>query len=272
MCFKKLFSKPDPVIIPDPIVVIIPDPSKPIRHALLFGDNYPDTSYSLSGCVHDIDDVETKLNKEFPGFIISKFKNAEVTCNRFYTEIKNALLAGKAGDFLIIWYSGHGTQLPSDHEPDSYDEALYLNDGPFTDDKLMELQQLTPIGMIVCANFDSCFSGGMDKAFLIGNPNTVKSKFHQLPGVPLMEKRVVQIAKEESRWVINAFCQESQTSADAWFSNRANGAGTYFYLKCFQPGTTFNQAMINLHKYLPGNGFEQDPEIIGNESLFNNMF
>ena len=253
-----LFPKPDPV----------PDPGLGTnkKTALLFGDNYPGTSYELSGCVNDINDVEAKLNKEIPGFIINKFKNAEVTCNRLYIEIKNVLLSGKSGDFLLIWYSGHGTQLQSNHEPDGYDEALFL-DGPFTDDQLMELQQLTPDGMIVEASFDSCFSGGMAKA-LFGNPNQIKNRFHQMPGIPIMTKRVIKLAKAESKWVINAFCGEGQTCADAFFNNRANGAGTYFYLKCFTSGTTFEQAMTNLHNYLPGKDFEQDPEILGNQNLF----
>jgi hypothetical protein len=260
MCFKK---KPSPVT-PAPI----PTGSHiPVRRALLFGDNYPDTSYQLSGCIHDIDDVEYKLNQEMPGFIITKFKNAEVTCSRFYTMIKNALLASQPGDFLLLWYSGHGTQLVSNHEVDGYDEALYLNDGPFTDDKMMELQQFTPDGVTVVASFDSCFSGGMDRGFSIGNP--YKSKFHQMPGVPYMTKKSKTLAKSDSKWVINAFCSESQTCADAFFANRANGAGTYYYLKCFTAGTSFNNAMKKLHTYLPSKEYEQDPELLGNESLFN---
>lgn len=266
MCFKKLFGKPDPVVIPPPLPHPLPDPTKPIKKGLFFGDNYPDTSYALSGCVHDIDDVETKEIKDNTGRIISKFKNAEVTCNRFYTEIKNALLAGKAGDHLLIWYSGHGTQLPSNHEPDGYDEALYLNDGPFTDDKLMELQQLTPPGMIVEANFDSCFSGGMDKA--IGNPNQIKSKFHQMPGIPIMTKKVTTIAKENSRWIIFAGCGEGQTSADAWFSNRANGAYTFYALKSYGPEVTAKEKITIIRTYLPGNGFDQKPELLGDANLF----
>ena len=138
MCLKKLFpwlyEEPVPTPTPDPIP--IPE-YKTQKRGLFFGDNYPDTSYSLSGCIHDIDDVESKEIKDKTGRIISKFKNDEVTCNRFYTEIRNALLAGHPGDHLLIWYSGHGTQLKSNHEPDGYDEALYLNDGPFTDDQLM---------------------------------------------------------------------------------------------------------------------------------------
>lgn len=271
MCFKKLFSKPDPIPVPIPDPIPTPD-GLPKRRALLFGDNYPDTSYALSGCIHDIDDVEYKLNQELPGFIISKFKNAEVTCNRFYTEIKNALLNSSPGDFLIIWYSGHGTQLPSNHEADGYDEALYLNDGPFTDDKMMELQQFTPADVTVLASFDSCFSGGMSKGFEFGNPHPIKSKFHQMPGVPYMTKKVVTLAKSESKWVINAFCGEGQTSADAYFNNRANGAGTYYYLKCFAAGVTFRTAMERLHIYLPGGEFDQDPEILGIEKYFDNKY
>jgi hypothetical protein len=268
MCFKKWFSH-DPVVpaVIEPVQILGME-HKPTRRALLFGDNYPDTSYSLSGCLHDIDDVEAKLNKEMPEFIISKFKNAEVTCNRFYTEIRNALLTSQPGDFILLWYSGHGTQLPSNHEPDGYDEALYLNDGPFTDDKMMELQQLTPAGVIVPATFDSCFSGGMDKVFPC-NPNGIKNRFHQMPGIPYMTKKVNSLVKTESKWVINAFCGEGQTCADAFFDNRANGAGTYYYLKCFTSGTSFKDAMIKLHTYLPGHGFDQDPVLLGNESLFN---
>jgi hypothetical protein len=263
MCLKKLFPnwyKPEPIPVPVPIPEPIPIGNHvPTRRALLFGDNYPDTSYQLNGCIHDIDDVEYKLNKEMPGFIITKFKNAEVTCSRFYTEIKNALLASQAGDFILIWYSGHGTQLPSNHEADGYDEALYLNDGPFTDDKMMELQQFTPAGVIVDANFDSCFSAGMAKEF--GNPNSIKSKFHQMPGTLYMTKKVKTIAKTSSKWAIFAGCGEGQTSADAWFNNRANGAYTYYALKSFGPGVSFDGKIINIRKLLPSKEFEQAPEL-----------
>jgi metacaspase-1 len=263
MC-KNWFHKPDPVVpIPDPI----PGDHQPTKKGLLFGDNYPDTSYALHGCIHDIDDVELKNTKDAMGYIISKFKNAEVTCNRFYTEIKNALLASQSGDSILIWYSGHGTQIPNSYEPDGYDEALYLNDGPFTDDKMLELQQFTPEGVTVVANFDSCFSGGMDRVFP-GNPHSILSKFHQMPGVPYMTKKVKTLAKTDSKWVINAFCGEGQTCADAYFDNRANGAGTYYYLNCFTSGTSFRDAMTKFHTYLPGHGFDQIPVLLGNGSLF----
>jgi hypothetical protein len=262
MCFKKIVEwfKPDPIVYSS-------------KTALLFGDNYPGTDYELSGCINDIDDVEKKLNSEFSGFAIKKIKNNDVTCNRFYNEIKTVLRNGKAGDFLLIWYSGHGTQLKNSDEVDGYDEAFYFSDGPFTDDRMLELEQLTPEGMLVNANLDSCFSGGMDRELInSGNPKILHNRFHQMPGLPHFTKRVGKIVRTESKWVINAFCQEGQTCADATFNGRANGAGTYYFLKCFTTGTAFNNAMSKLHIYLPGHGFDQDPILIGNENLFNENY
>lgn len=258
MCWKKIVAwfKPDP---------IVPGPSGQKKRALLFGiNNYIGSDNDLDGCLNDIDDIEAKLTKEFPDYFVTKFKDSQVTGSRFYAEIDNILKNCKAGDQLVIWYSGHGTQLPSNHEADGYDEALYFYDGPFSDDKLMELQQKTPAGMVVIMGLDSCFSGGMAK----GNPKKVKSRFHQMYSVPIRHKRVKRLAKVDSRWVINAFCQEGQTSADAWFNGRANGAGTYYYLKSFNKDTTFEQAMTNIHKYLPSNNFDQNPILIGDNSLF----
>lgn len=262
--FAWLFPKP-PVIMPEPI----PEGSKKI--ALLFGINdYEGSASDLSGCLNDIDDVEEKLITEFSGYVIRKFKDSQVTCDRFYNEIKNVLVNSKAGDFIILWYSGHGTQLQSNHEIDGYDEALYLYDGAFTDDRMMELQQMTPTGVVFNSNLDSCFSGGMAKGFCL--QPTYKNRFHQMPGVPILSKRVVSISKLSSKWVFNVFCDEGQTSADAWFNNRANGAGTFFFLKCFTLGTMFKAAMIKLQTYLPGNGFNQAPKLLGDGSLFEETY
>ncbi len=261
---------PDPTPNPDPDPIPDPLPDNPRKTALLFGDNYPGTSYQLAGCINDIDDVEKKLNTEFLGYAIKKIENKDVTCTRFYNEIKSALENGKAGDRLIIWYSGHGTQIPSASEPDGYNEAFFFSDGAFTDDRLLELEQLTPEGMIVFAHFDSCFSGGMDRAY--GNPRVIKNRFHQLQGVEYRTRVIRRITKELSKWVVVAFCQESQTCADAYFNNRANGAGTFYYLKSFTDGTKVDTAVDNIHRYLPSGEFDQDPVLLGAENLFTEIY
>jgi len=272
MCLKNLFPnwfKPDPIIIPDPITILTPVSGK--RILLLYGDNYPGTNYALDGCVNDINDEEEKHITQYKGFGIEKWKNEEVTRALFFDSIKRTLLSCSAGDFIRMWYSGHGTQTVSNHEVDGYDEALFLHDGPFYDDQMMELQWLTPQGVIFEANFDSCFSAGMAKGLCMqsGIPVRMRSKFHQTPGVSHMVRRVTKLAKTTSQWVIKAGCGEGQTSADAWFrtvdgEERANGAYTFYNMKCMAPGVALKAEMSKLRNYyLPGNGFDQSPELLG---------
>ena len=253
MCWKRIteWFKPDPVT-----------PVK--RRALLFGiNNYPGSANDLDGCLNDIDDTEKKLTAM--GFVCTVFKDSQVTCSTFYNEIKAALLSMRPDDFLYVAYSGHGTTIRSNHEADGYCEALYLYDGAFTDDRMMELQQLTPAGAIVVVKFDSCFSGGMAK-------NPVKNRYYQMPGVPKMRKKVKRIAKSESQWVIISGCGEGQTSADATFNGRANGAFTYYDLKCFGLGVSFADEITKIKTHLPGHGFDQAPELLGKEALFTKKY
>jgi hypothetical protein len=252
MCFKKIASwfRPDPVV---PL-----EPTK--RRALLFGiNNYPGTNNDLDGCLNDVDDNEKKLTGM--GFACTVFKDSQVTCSSFYEKVKATVLSMRPGDYLIIGYSGHGTQIPSGHETDGYCEALYLYDGAFSDDRLMELQQMTPEGAIVVAKFDSCFAGGMAK-------NPVKSRYYQIPGVPKVHKKARRIAKADSKWVIFSGCGEGQTSADATFNGRPNGAFTYYDNKCFSAGTSFSDEITKIKTHLPGHGFDQAPELLGKTELF----
>jgi hypothetical protein len=250
MCFKKWFK-------PDPITPVA-------KRALLFGINdYKSTENDLDGCLNDIDDTEKKLTAM--GFICSVFKDSQVTCSTLSGEIKAALLSMRPEDLLYIAYSGHGTQLRSNHEADGYDEALYLYDGPFTDDRLMELQSLTPEGSIVVVKFDSCFSGGMAK-------NPVKNRFYQMPGVPKMRKVVKRLGKSVSQWVVFAGCGEGQTSADAYINGRYNGAFTFYDLKCFGLGISFADEITKIKTHLPGHGFDQAPELLGKEALFTKKY
>jgi hypothetical protein len=278
MCIKKIwnffFPQPDPVPVPDPIPTPDPNPTPKKKIALLFGINdYPGNVNDLRGCLNDIDDVATKLNREFPGFVITKFKDAEVTCARFYYEIKTILLLMKYGDILYVHYSGHGTQVPSSQEANGYHEALYLYDGPFIDDKVQELQAMTVNGAIVVAKFDSCFSGDMLREFT-SNPSYIKNKFYQMPGVPLMHKVVKRFAKAPKlilKWVVFSGCSEEQTSSDAEFNGRANGAFTYFDNLSYNAKSSYSGEIVKLHTYLPGDGFDQDPTIDGDANLFNHV-
>ena len=244
-----------------------PQPITGNKVALLFGINdYMGSANDLSGCLNDIDDVEKKLKNEFPEFQIYKFKDSEVTTQRFISEIENALDSIILPGVLYIHYSGHGTQMPNIQESNKYDEALYLYNGPLVDDNIWTLQQKTPEDLIVVAKFDSCFSGNMNR-----NLTAVKNRFYKMPGVRIMKKAVRKFNKSASdRWVIFSGCGEEQTSADAVFSGRYNGAFTYFDLKSYGPDSTYNSEYNKLNTFLPGSNFTQIPGLYGNSNLFEN--
>lgn len=266
MCFKRLFNNPDPVV---------PPVLNTKKRALLFGINAYGGGNNLNGCLNDIADVKSKLENEFHGFVISSFKDMQVTCDRFYSEIRNAISVMLAGDVLYIHYSGHGTQIPSAQEENGYHEALYLFDGPFIDDRVQELFVMIPSGAKVIAKFDSCFSADMLRELRMGffEYIPIKNRFYQIEGVPVMHKVVGSFAKMVTdNCIVISGCSEEQTSADYYFNGRANGAFTYYDNLSYNASSTYLSEINKLHTYLPCGGLnlDQNPTIDGDQILFNN--
>ena len=246
MCFKKKNTQPIPVTSE--------------KVALLFGINdYMGNSNDLRGCLNDINDVEKKLKAEFTGFEIRKFKDSEVTTQRFISEVENVLKSN--AKVLYIHYSGHGTTIGKC-------QALYLYNGPLLDDVICDLQNKTPDDKHVVCKFDSCFSGGMADRDLPGNPRYLKSRFYQMPGVPVSEKATKKIGRGDvEKWIIFSGCGRDQTSADAEFDGRANGAFTVYDNRSYSFSDTYQSEMKKLSKHLPSDMFDQAPELEGNKEL-----
>jgi hypothetical protein len=244
-----------------------PEPITGNKAALLFGINdYMGSQNDLAGCLNDVDDVEKKLRDEFPEFQIRKFKDSQVTTHKFIEEIENAYNTIQLPGVLYLHYSGHGTQIPNMLEANKYDEALMLYNGALADDNIWVLQQATPEGLIVVAKFDSCFSGDMNRGIGRG-----RERFYKIPGIRIMTEAVRKFNKTASdKWVIFSGCGENQTSSDAFFNGRANGAFTFYDLKSFDPDSTYNDEMDILKTYLPNSNFEQAPTLYGNKDLHEN--
>jgi len=253
MCFKKIaeWFKPEPIIEPVGEVEYL---------ALLFGINdYQGAGNDLRGCINDVDDVEFKLKREFPHFTIRKFTDSQVTTTLMIREIEDALL--KVKKVLYIHYSGHGTKIGSQ-------EALYLYNGPLMDDVFCDLQNKTPDYLHVIAKFDSCYSGGMDDRR--GNPRYIKSRYYPILGMKTTKAVTTHMKGGDSqKWVIFSGCGENQTSADAFFGGRANGAFTFNDLRAYTKFFNYTKEHNKLRTYLPDEYFDQIPELTGNESLFN---
>jgi hypothetical protein len=247
MCWKKKSHE---------VIPIVAD-----KVALLFGiNNYRGEDSDLRGCLNDLDDVEQKLKSEFPDFVVKKFKDEEVIVQRFIAEIEMALLNTKK--VLYIYYSGHGTKIGKQ-------EALYLFNGPLMDDVICDLQNKTPDYLRVVAKFDSCFAGGMaDRHF---NPRYVKSRFYVIPGVEIEPSEKHFGRGDTQTWVIGAGCDKNQTSADAEFNGRANGAFTFYDLRSYNRYSTYSEEFNRLKTFLPVGDLDQTPVLLGDEEHFNTL-
>lgn len=258
MCFK-FFKKQQP------------EPLQPaLRRALLFAiNNYVGSANDLSGCINDQIDVETILNIYYGDFDIRKFRDSQVTTTRFKNELESAVSVLRSGDVLLVHYSGHGTQVAdrSGDEPDGYDEALYLYDGVLIDDDINGILNNIPQGGIVVLALDSCFSGTATRL-----KNGDKKRFIA-PEKP-RSKVMRQFAKKgagDLNWIVFSGCKENQTSADAIFNNRYNGAFTYCWLKAFNIAMTYRQWLAMTEEALRIYHFEQIPTLEGKEDLLNRV-
>jgi hypothetical protein len=143
----------------------------------------------------------------------------------------------------------------------------------FTDEMVTELEELTPDWVTVKWDLDSCMSGGMEdhaRTFK-NNPEDVKflhNRFVINPDVSPTARVIRRLSKGKAKFVMAAGCREDQTCADATFSNRANGAYTYYNLKGLRESVSFKEEMDKAHSYLPGHGFDQDPILLGDSSRF----
>jgi len=262
MCWKNFLNwfNQSPVPVPDPI----PDPVGKKKIALLFAiNNYPGSGSDLNGCINDQLDLEKKLNTQFPGFVIRKFQDSEVTRSRFISEVYTAISQLQSEDTLLIHYSGHGTQLLDKHgdEEDGYDEAIYLYDGTVIDDDIGDSLKAIPEGATVILMFDSCFSGTITRV-------PIRNRFIPNRNVPRTVKKRVRVLPWDMKWVVFSGCGEQQTSADAYLDGRYNGAFTYYALKTLTPGITYQEWLTAIRQYLPSHDFDQIPTLEGKNDLF----
>jgi len=207
---------------------------------------YDGWSGDLNACESDATDItEMAKAQKFEQATMLLTKNA--TRRKVKAKIVEAAKALKAGDIFVLYYSGHGGQLPdinNDEELDNEDETWCLYDGELVDDELHSYLKRFAQGVRVFVMSDSCHSGTVTKqAFYsdkleIRNTNTddrnVKYKF--MPAD--VARRAYRANKEfydsilrdsslkESRSKVKASvllisgCQDNQLSSDGVFNSK----------------------------------------------------
>ncbi|MEI2766136.1 MAG: caspase family protein [Dermatophilaceae bacterium] len=260
------------------------------RRALCVGINefvnLPMASW-LYGCVNDATDMAAMLRtRGWTTADITVLTDADATKDAVLGALTRMVQTAKPGDHLVFSLSSHGTQVPDPDgdERDHADEAFAMHDirqradqwdldTVIVDDELRVLFQGLPSGVLMEVFLDTCHSGTGLRApdLLVGRrPRYLPPP--TLRGIRSLEKAdatsvtdVVTAIPSALRPVLYAACRPEQTSADATFEGRANGAFTYHLLKAIATDAARpRQAVVTeVAAALRAGGFTQRPSLEG---------
>jgi hypothetical protein len=236
-----------------------------LKRALLIGINYTGTNKELQGCINDALDIQSRLLTK--GFASNRIKlmtdltEVKPTRANILNEFKNFLINSAAGDLLFFSYSGHGSNtidLNSD-EIDGRDETIIPLDFSETvkdiiDDELKSLiQTYLKTNVTLIALFDSCFSG-----------TVLDLKYQYLDSTNYNNyTENTKSLDTKGNVIMISGSMDNQTSADAVFNNRPNGAMTRALLETLSTNTniTWRNLVKNMRNFLTDSQFTQIPQI-----------
>lgn len=228
------------------------------KKALLIGINYTGTKNALYGCINDTISISERISKQ--GFddinILTDLTSKTATRNNILEEFKNLLINSQSGDLLFLLYSGHGSYIRDKNgdETDGRDELLVACDlQAILDDELKILiQTYLKTDVTLFALMDCCFSGSV-----------LDLKYQYLDS--LNYERFTENSKQLET-LGNVFmisgCTDNQTSADAVFNRRANGAMTWSLLESLKSSSkiSWRELVKNMRTLLKTQRFTQVPQ------------
>lgn len=268
------------------------------KRALLVGINYTGTSNALKGCLNDSANMEAMLIAR--GFTdIKKVLEKEATTVGIIAGMEWLVAGAVPGDVLVMHYSGHGSQLISETEPDGFEEIICpidLNwlDKVITDNTLKSIFNKVPNGVNTTVILDCCHSGTMlDQTESLENTRVIdiepvtktkkikKSSRYLKPPVSVTKKLK---GKELVDWstsrdvnataLLIAGCKANQTSADAFIDGQAQGAATAALLKSIakNPSISYRTLVTEMNDFMVSGRYTQRPMLDGSSSLYDQAF
>ena len=222
-----------------------------MRKALLVGINYTGTPYRLFGCINDVVNMGSYLQKvrKYNSFIImTDTTTIKPTRSNILAGFKALLQGAKSGDELWFHFSGHGTLVhdASRDEESGQDSCICPIDvaraGFISDDVIRSnLAALVPKGVRLYMVLDACHSGtGCDLRYKYDDSSYLTSRLTTLPEKYVPNDWSLQQTNYEFKrydktagevFCISG-CQDEQTSADAFLGGQASGVVTYLLLNC----------------------------------------
>ena len=228
------------------------------KKALLIGINYTGTKNELYGCINDVNSIKERIsNAGFTNInVLTDLTSKKASRFNILEEFKNLLINTKSGDLLFFLYSGHGSYIldKNGDETDGYDEMIVSCDlQPVLDDELKALIQanLKP-GVTLFAMFDSCFSGSV---------LDLKYQYMDSLNYEKYTENSKQLDTPGNVFMISG-CTDEQTSSDAVFNNKPNGAMTWSLLEALKqnPQCNWRELIKNMRSLLKTCQFDQIPQ------------
>ena len=235
----------------------------------------------LSGCIPDANAmgaVASLLGITTPNVLTDKNCTKKITMAWLNQAVQDA----KAGRVYYIGFSwsGHGTHYPRPEEPDGLGEALVCYDiaekgddwDPATiikDTELRDLLNQVPQTCLVEVWLDTCYSGGMDRAFgdiVKGHPGWPKNRFLHNPNNSAGALRVANVAMNQglnSNVIMWCASSEAQTSEDAYISGGAHGAFTWYWTQNFKAKQSLSRVdlLVKTRAGLLAGHYDQTPRL-----------
>jgi len=192
--------------------------ARPSRRALLIGINdYPNPANRLEGCVNDVFLISSVLQEcAFEPEEIRVVLDDRATTDGIMDRLHWLLDDVHDGDERILFYSGHGAQIPEygpAQEPDHFDECLVPYDFDWTaahairDKQFCELYSQLPYASRFVAVFDCCHSGGITRD---GGP-----RIRGLTPPDDIRHRALRWNAREQMWVTRDFPAVNRSLADS---------------------------------------------------------
>ena len=256
------------------------------RKAIVVGLNEYASQPRLRGCVNDTTNMGLVL-EQFAGFGNNDVQviSDELATKRDIEDQLDWLVTGaRAGDLLAFHFSGHGSRVPDQDEPDEpidrLDEILCPFDmawnGSYITDDYLRRRLDVPPGVVLEVILDACHTGDAE-AELGRAPTPQRADPDRTPRFleppPAIENRIPARALPTSRLfrspmapklALWSACGATQTAADARINGMFNGAFTFYFCKHLREShgnLSRRELLAQIRQSLVQAGYSQIPEL-----------
>jgi hypothetical protein len=262
------------------------------RKAIVVGINEYASQPGLRGCVNDSSNIGLVLG-QFAGFAnddVQVSSDELATKNDIEDQLAWLVEGARSGDLLAFHFSGHGSRVPDQDEPDEpidrLDEILcpydMAWDGTFITDDYLRKRLTVPAGVVLEVILDACHTGdaraelGISPTAPSDNPDQ-KPRFLEpplsvmsaSPAKNLVTTRLFRspMAPRVALW---SACGAAQTAADARISGLFNGAFSFYFCKHLresQGNLSRRELLARIRRSLAEAGYSQIPELAASPEL-----